>query len=73
IGAASAVVTFARSIGAAFGVAVFGSLLGEDVAGHIGGAFLALTPVVLLGTVLAALLKRPAQLSSATAANSPGS
>jgi EmrB/QacA subfamily drug resistance transporter len=73
IGAASAVVTFARSIGAAFGVAVFGSLLGEDVAGHIGGAFLALTPVVALGTVLAALLRRPAQLSSAKAATSPGS
>lgn len=70
-GAASAVVTFARSIGAASGVAVFGSLLGEDVAGHIGGAFLAITPVVVLGAALAALL--PAQCSSAKAANSPGS
>ncbi|WP_310975934.1 MDR family MFS transporter [Amycolatopsis sp. 505] len=69
IGAASAVVTFARSIGAAFGVAVFGSLLGEDVAGHLGGAFLALTPVVVLGTVLAALI----QPFSAKAAKSPGS
>ncbi|MEV4146182.1 MDR family MFS transporter [Amycolatopsis sp. NPDC049691] len=59
IGAASAVVTFARSIGAAFGVAVFGTLLGEDVAHTIGGAFLAITPVVVLGTVLAGLLKRP--------------
>ncbi|WP_410572309.1 hypothetical protein [Amycolatopsis sp. cmx-4-61] len=38
LGAASTVVTFARSIGAASGVAVFGSLLGEDVAGRIGGA-----------------------------------
>ncbi|MDQ7809496.1 MDR family MFS transporter [Amycolatopsis sp. A133] len=73
IGAASAVVTFARSIGAAFGVAVFGSLLGEDVAGHIGGAFLAITPAVVLGTVLATLLKRPAQPRSAKAANIPGS
>lgn len=69
IGAASAVVTFARSIGAAFGVAVFGSLLGENVAGHLGGAFLALTPVVVLGTVLAALI----QPFSAKAAKSPGS
>ncbi|WP_410667638.1 MDR family MFS transporter [Amycolatopsis sp. cmx-4-68] len=60
IGAASAVVTFARSIGAAFGVAVFGSLLGADVARHIGSAFLWITPVVVLGTVLAALVKRPA-------------
>jgi EmrB/QacA subfamily drug resistance transporter len=57
IGAASAVVTFARSIGAAFGVAVFGSLLGDDVAQHIGGAFLWITPVVVLGALLAALLK----------------
>jgi EmrB/QacA subfamily drug resistance transporter len=57
IGAASAVVTFARSIGAAFGVAVFGSLLDDDVAQHIGGAFLWITPVVVLGTLLAALLK----------------
>jgi EmrB/QacA subfamily drug resistance transporter len=60
IGAASAVVTFARSIGAAFGVAVFGSLLGADVAQHIGSAFLGITPVVVLGTVLATLVKRPA-------------
>lgn len=59
IGAASAVVTFARSIGAAFGVAVFGSLLGDDVAHHIGGAFLWITPVVVVGTLLAAFLKRP--------------
>lgn len=59
IGAASAVVTFARSIGAAFGVAVFGSLLGEDVAHTIGGAFLWITPVVAVGTILAGLLKRP--------------
>ncbi|HET6706419.1 MDR family MFS transporter [Amycolatopsis sp.] len=73
IGAASAVVTFARSIGAAFGVAVFGSLLGEDVAGHIGGAFLAITPVVVLGTVLAALVRRPGQRSPAKASNIPGS
>ncbi|MGW5714899.1 MDR family MFS transporter [Amycolatopsis sp. NPDC003865] len=69
IGAASAVVTFARSIGAAFGVAVFGSLLGEDVAHTIGGAFLAITPVVVLGTVLAGLLRR----QPSTAANIPGS
>jgi EmrB/QacA subfamily drug resistance transporter len=60
LGAASAVVTFARSIGAAFGVAVFGSLLGEDVAQHIGSAFRWITPVVVLGTVLSALVKRPA-------------
>ncbi|KDN24009.1 hypothetical protein [Amycolatopsis rifamycinica] len=73
IGAASAVVTFARSIGAASGVAVFGSLLGEDVAGHIGGAFLAITPVVVLGTVLAALLGRPAQPRPAKPASMPGS
>ncbi|UOX91166.1 MFS transporter [Amycolatopsis sp. FBCC-B4732] len=69
IGAASAVVTFARSIGAAFGVAVFGTLLGDDVAGHIGGAFLAIVPVVVVGTVLATLLKR----HSPNAANIPGS
>ncbi len=70
IGAASAVVTFARSIGAAFGVAVFGvavfgTLLGEDVAGHIDGAFLAITPLVVLGTVLATLLKRASRPPSA--------
>ena len=58
IGAASAVVTFARSIGAAFGVAVFGSLLGDDVAHHIGGSFLGITPLVVVGTVLAALLPK---------------
>lgn len=58
IGAASAVVTFARSIGAAFGVAVFGSLLGDDVAGNIGGAFLWITPLVVLGTLLAFLLPK---------------
>ncbi|WP_410594315.1 MDR family MFS transporter [Amycolatopsis sp. lyj-23] len=72
LGAASAVVTFARSIGAAFGVAVFGSLLGEDVAGHIGGAFLAITPLVVLGTALAALIGR-AQPRPAAAANIPAS
>ncbi|MGK3201273.1 MDR family MFS transporter [Amycolatopsis sp. MEPSY49] len=69
IGAASAVVTFARSIGAAFGVAVFGSLLGEDVAHTIGAAFLAITPVVVLGTVLAGLLRR----QPLTSANMPAS
>ncbi|WP_372666050.1 MDR family MFS transporter [Amycolatopsis kentuckyensis] len=69
IGAASAVVTFARSIGAAFGVAVFGTLLGEDVAHTIGGAFLAITPVVVLGTVLAGLLRR----QPLTSANMPAS
>ncbi|WP_037322557.1 MDR family MFS transporter [Amycolatopsis thermoflava] len=58
IGAASAVVTFARSIGAAFGVAVFGTLLGGDVAGNIGGAFRWITPLVVLGTLLALLLPR---------------
>ncbi|WP_020419295.1 MDR family MFS transporter [Amycolatopsis sp. ATCC 39116] len=58
IGAASAVVTFARSIGAAFGVAVFGTLLGDDVAGNIGGAFLWITPLVVLGTLLAFLLPK---------------
>ncbi|HET6503122.1 MAG TPA: MDR family MFS transporter [Amycolatopsis sp.] len=61
IGAASAVVTFARSIGAAFGVAVFGRLLGEDVAHNIGSAFLWITPVVVLGTVLAMLLPKHPQ------------
>nr|WP_246619660.1 MDR family MFS transporter [Streptomyces corallincola] len=35
IGAASAVVTFARSIGAAFGVAVFGTLLTSGFAGRL--------------------------------------
>ncbi|MFI5612749.1 MDR family MFS transporter [Amycolatopsis sp. NPDC051903] len=35
LGAASAVVTFARSIGAAFGVAAFGSLLASDFARRI--------------------------------------
>ncbi len=69
IGAASAVVTFARSIGAAFGVAVFGTLLGEDVAHTIGEAFLAITPVVVLGTVLAGLLRR----QPLTSANIPAS
>jgi EmrB/QacA subfamily drug resistance transporter len=60
IGAASAVVTFARSIGAAFGVAVFGSLLGDDVAHNIGGSFLWIIPLVVAGAVLAMLLpKRP--------------
>ncbi|MEU4522206.1 MFS transporter [Amycolatopsis sp. NPDC024027] len=74
IGAASAVVTFARSIGAAFGVAVFGTLLGEDVAGNIGGAFLAITPLVVLGTVLATLSRPPsAQPRSAAAASIPAS
>jgi fatty acid desaturase len=34
LGAASAVVTFARSIGAAFGVAVFGTLLNTGFATH---------------------------------------
>ena len=34
LGAASAVVTFARSIGAAFGVAIFGTLLNTGFAGH---------------------------------------
>ncbi|WP_435583184.1 MDR family MFS transporter [Amycolatopsis thermoflava] len=58
IGAASAVVTFARSIGAAFGVAVFGTLLGGDVVGNIGGAFRWITPLVVLGTLLALLLPR---------------
>ncbi|MGW4593356.1 MDR family MFS transporter [Amycolatopsis thermoflava] len=58
IGAASAVVTFARSTGAAFGVAVFGTLLGGDVAGNIGGAFRWITPLVVLGTLLALLLPR---------------
>ncbi|MFD4250160.1 MDR family MFS transporter [Amycolatopsis thermoflava] len=58
IGAASAVVTFARSIGAAFGVAVFGTLLGDDVAGNIGGAFRWITPLVVLGTLLAFLLPK---------------
>ncbi|WP_410615887.1 hypothetical protein [Amycolatopsis sp. lyj-109] len=66
-------VLFTWSIGAAFGVAAFGTLLGEDVAGHVGGAFLAIAPVVVLGYVLAALLKRPAQPRSASAANIPGS
>ncbi|MEU6343236.1 MDR family MFS transporter [Streptomyces sp. NPDC046977] len=37
LGAASAVVTFARSIGAAFGVAVFGALLTGDFAGRLEG------------------------------------
>jgi EmrB/QacA subfamily drug resistance transporter len=37
IGAASAVVTFARSIGAAFGVAIFGSLLTADFAHRLHG------------------------------------
>ncbi|MDQ0383080.1 MDR family MFS transporter [Amycolatopsis thermophila] len=60
IGAASAVVTFARSIGAAFGVAVFGALLGDDVAGNIGGAFRWITPAAALGTGLALLLRKPA-------------
>ncbi|GLY70199.1 MDR family MFS transporter [Amycolatopsis taiwanensis] len=58
IGAASAVVTFARSIGAAFGVAVFGTLLGGDVAGHIGRGFLWIAPLVVVGTLLALLLPK---------------
>jgi EmrB/QacA subfamily drug resistance transporter len=37
LGAASAVVTFARSIGAAFGVAVFGALLNTGFAGRTRG------------------------------------
>ncbi|MEV6106473.1 MDR family MFS transporter [Streptomyces sp. NPDC051940] len=37
LGAASAVVTFARSIGAAFGVAVFGALLSNEFADRAGG------------------------------------
>ncbi|MEW1866469.1 MDR family MFS transporter [Streptomyces sp. NPDC088194] len=37
IGAASAVVTFARSIGAAFGVSIFGSLLTSDFAHRLHG------------------------------------
>jgi EmrB/QacA subfamily drug resistance transporter len=37
LGAASAVVTFARSIGAAFGVAVFGTLLNTGFAGRTHG------------------------------------
>ncbi|MDD1063686.1 MFS transporter [Streptomyces cocklensis] len=37
IGAASAVVTFARSIGAAFGVAIFGSLLSSNFAHRLHG------------------------------------
>ncbi|MFI7386621.1 MDR family MFS transporter [Streptomyces sp. NPDC049813] len=49
LGAASAVVTFARSIGAAFGVAVFGTLLGTGFAGRAralptGGGFDAARP-----------------------------
>jgi hypothetical protein len=48
--------TWAR--GAAFGVAVFGNLLGDDVAHHIGGSFLGITPLVVVGTVLAVLLPK---------------
>jgi EmrB/QacA subfamily drug resistance transporter len=92
LGAASAVVTFARSIGAAFGVAVFGTLLTGDFTDrlrHVPGAavldpsrpdtithlpaalrdtalesfaqatahgFLYVTPLVVVGTVLALFL-----------------
>ncbi|GAA5153758.1 MFS transporter [Amycolatopsis dongchuanensis] len=58
LGAASAVVTFARSIGAAFGVAVFGTLVGGDVAGGIGPAFRWIALPVVLGTALAFLLPK---------------
>ncbi|XVV15439.1 MDR family MFS transporter [Actinoplanes sp. CA-131856] len=64
LGAASAIVTFARSIGAALGVAVFGSLLTEGspavFAASIDRAFLWLVPLVALGAALTLLL-RPAR------------
>ncbi|HEX8870382.1 MAG TPA: MFS transporter, partial [Lentzea sp.] len=59
IGAASAAVTFFRSIGAAFGVTVFGALLTDDIAHSTGPAFLWIAPLVAVGVVLAASL-RPA-------------
>ncbi|MFI0901156.1 MDR family MFS transporter [Streptomyces sp. NPDC020983] len=64
LGAASAVVTFARSIGAAFGVAVFGTLLNTGFAGRVrdlpaAGGFdagrpdtIAQLPAALRGTAL---------------------
>ncbi|ANZ39442.1 hypothetical protein BBK82_28725 [Lentzea guizhouensis] len=57
IGAASAMVTFFRSIGAAFGVTVFGALLSDDIAASIGTGFLWIAPFVAVGAVLAALLR----------------
>ncbi|MDT7785157.1 MAG: hypothetical protein QOF58_3576 [Pseudonocardiales bacterium] len=60
IGAASAAVTFFRSIGAAFGVTAFGALLTDDIAHSIGTAFLWIAPLVAVGVVLAALLREPA-------------
>ncbi|MGW6929865.1 MDR family MFS transporter [Lentzea sp. NPDC054927] len=60
IGAASAAVTFSRSIGAAFGVTVFGALLTDDIARSIGPGFLWIAPLVAVGVVLAALLRTPA-------------
>ncbi|MFF5084275.1 MDR family MFS transporter [Actinoplanes sp. NPDC000266] len=69
LGAASAIVTFSRSIGAALGVAVFGSLLtaglpsaADTVPAHfaaaIDHAFLWLVPLAVIGTALTLALRR---------------